>query len=1798
MWRSHFFISLLSVALTVDVSLYPASDPMCAVEESFATVRVRPGRCSGVTTQQATVLAVGMDNCGDASADIHVWTSFSGYAIPYSYSWSFDGGGQRRRLESGPFDDALQEARGRWEEGRRLQAGSTGNVAGGAGNVAGSGPADPLSVGENPRCAWAADDIFTYSAALGKNVTTSCTPIVDTRFGYTVAHARLVETTCDPGELFEFKQYDAALCSASPLILTTHSFTPFACVAPLALSGGSYSANMTRTQNTISIRYYETGETPCVLESVPQVGTTVDVSVGYGFPLPVGCVSSGSAVAGGASAFLGSYVMTALAVFTPPPSFDLSETALLSAFIPSCGAPCMDASAVSALAGTAGGEFPAQLVQDLVVNVGASMSSAHWEYNYDAGAFGAYMTAAAVLTVDSSTGVVRAVPMTGVHPLAEWSSMELDFSSVGCSGTAVLALAVFFANATSNEDAVRPETTLFSNVFGTCPPYIIVNEPVGSNECVSVADTQESYCYTTAPAPVLSGDSLRLNFTSNIAAGQTLVIAFNYDDFDGNHVFFQVAELLFDDSTSVRVTGVANQAIPFTEEIFPKMNFTDVTVRGLPSGEFVASLTFMVPDFLMGNWVSLMVATPDVIADESLSNPTTSNPDYLAAAFNATPSFQVLDRLAAVATLELVAPANRAIVTVGSSLSVSWTSTGLQSSNKISVFAINFESWEYFAIATRVDPTLGALTVPINAASEAGQFSVTNAWSNAVETFACSASWVVVVELDSNSLLSSYSEFFSVVPAGGVAALNSVGFSGQLPFFNDGQSSEESIVQQGQLLTLTATVVPAPTPSAEVVFDVWISFDVNETTGAPRHSSWGDVFVDRLGTVFTDAYGVASLPFQVPTRADIFSSDGYFLRAFLADAAYASNTSAFFSIATPSLTVNSPSYETWMTSSPGDLVNVSWSSSHVSSPATTYLAIDLYELDTSTWELSFAANVFTAAPVADGSELVQIPTTSLNGYYLFYVYAWSADSYVYFSSDDAAFEEPSLASCYLFSASSFFEIRTNRSIVVQALSTNSTLELQGGDAFTATWYTIGYTSTASFNASLVDAATGVDVAEIGSFMENDFWQQFAVPVSPPGTAWRAAQRLSFVIRDAIDGRILGQSATTVYVAPPVYTLAITQPTAGALVQGGANLAVTWTSTGLTPRSNCRVDLFQANPFGADINVTTIVGFVPCISGGLKSGAYDKVSLTVPLTLSSSQRYFVIASTVDTAPLFGRSDYFYLSSKPLPDFGNFTTRVCAVNPLLSICKVTCAACQSAGLLWLTAVSVKLDFNIDGFLGSVDDVIDAKNLLGAFSSSGQSLCWPSPAKPIYALSGVGSLYAASLSALGANALSVSNVTLTLSGSLTPAADCSALAKVVALTTFPSVSTATDLNRMRADIQTGVAAASGRTSFAVEVDVILNVTSGAATVIRGNGRRLGAVSNTLSSSGTQTVSATIVIPVENDVSGREIAKNMASTQISALGLKGSPSQPTLVANAAAGVITSGTTTTTLASTTSTKPVTGNDLVAATRNPAGAVVFLVKGNALAAKAGNAALIPPQSSSASPSAAASPLAPSATPTPGTVAIALTLKLSFSSTCDLTTETSMTALRHAMATTFSGAVAGLSVPATRVFITKIADAATGLTYFSRPRRRLGIIASAYVVSFTLQMASSGDAAAASFAASTPTFLTSFKNNTVSAYTAALAASGLAGSPNIFLNLATPAIVTPTTTETPTTLESLTEMYEALNTRAKIGIVLGVIVFVAGCAIAARHLYKRQTTKTKTAPEPLGQVTVRTPVSGGESQNEG
>jgi hypothetical protein len=466
-----------------------------------------------------------------------------------------------------------------------------------------------------------------------------------------------------------------------------------------------------------------------------------------------------------------------------------------------------------------------------------------------------------------------------------------------------------------------------------------------------------------------------------------------------------------------------------------------------------------------------------------------------------------------------------------------------------------------------------------------------------------------------------------------------------------------------------------------------------------------------------------------------------------------------------------------------------------------------------------------------------------------------------------------------------------------------------------------------------------------------------------------------------------------------------------------------------------------------------------------------------------------------------------------------------------------------------------------------------------------------------------------ALGGPDVGVSGVNLTLPIAYAPIASCDAQGQVVTTADFGPISTSTDLNALTAATKAAVLNNLGAGAKPSSITVVLTATTGAASVSANTGRRLEArargsrrlaTTDVVVKAKAQTVTATIIVNPASDADGKKAAAGLAQP-LAVAGAKAPPAlaQPVVFSNATASNVSSGKAVPpALASSVSTKPACGANLSVALANPGAAVKAVVARNQIAVAAQNAASKPSPSISSTPSALPSAPPASATASPGAQALPLTLRLSFTTAVDLTTAVARTALASALATSLTAA-ARAPVNASSVFITKIADAATGTVYYQRPGRLLAaralVLATAYAVSFTTLMTNATNAVRVANASSTSAFLAAFKTDTVTAFSAAAAAAGQAGAANPFTSMAAPTLVGPAPSAAPEPAacaglvcgasDAIAALLE-LSAGAKGGIAAGVLVFVAIVTVLVYRSVKGKAAKKGAEVAPDAAMAVR------------
>lgn len=153
---------------------------------------------------------------------------------------------------------------------------------------------------------------------------------------------------------------------------------------------------------------------------------------------------------------------------------------------------------------------------------------------------------------------------------------------------------------------------------------------------------------------------------------------------------------------------------------------------------------------MIGSYVTLVIATADLaINNPQLGDAFEWGDKYssisVATASSAVEPFLVQDRLA-LATLTFTNPAaSGTVVSIGSNVSVTWTTTLLLSSNTVSFYLYDFASWSFFPLAMNVNPTTGSLPVAVPATAAGGSVFMVGD-----EVMPFSSAWTIFAVLDSN----------------------------------------------------------------------------------------------------------------------------------------------------------------------------------------------------------------------------------------------------------------------------------------------------------------------------------------------------------------------------------------------------------------------------------------------------------------------------------------------------------------------------------------------------------------------------------------------------------------------------------------------------------------------------------------------------------------------------------------------------------------------------------------------------------------------------------------------------------------------------------------------------------------------------------------------------------------------------------------------------------------------------------------------------------------------------------------
>ena len=487
-------------------------------------------------------------------------------------------------------------------------------------------------------------------------------------------------------------------------------------------------------------------------------------------------------------------------------------------------------------------------------------------------------------------------------------------------------------------------------------------------------------------------------------------------------------------------------------------------------------------------------------------------------------------------------------------------------------------------------------------------------------------------------------------------------------------------------------------------------------------------------------------------------------------------------------------------------------------------------------------------------------------------------------------------------------------------------------------FTPGALVTIKYNATAVSTSTRLTV----SLMERAGQTVIVVEVLNAGIevsgvvpvllplAWRVspAGRTFFLRLALVDDAAVTADSAEFTINPPAAQLVLTAPAASAVVAtltAGDRVWVNWTAAGFASpdTTTVRVELWQDRYYvvGGDVLLATVTNDAP-----LADGAYSWV---VPGNLPSQlQVYFriVVNAATEGDAAWGRSPDMNLRSAPLPGMQEWHSAQCAPDELaalpsdlLPLCATTCDACTAdGGGVWLSAVTMAVDFKLAAWAGSTTDLGLFKNALGAFSTAGVNLCWPSsrwdaPA----AATGIASLQtggimadtAAAVASMTRGLVTVSTSVVSVSGASTASASCALTSTVVTTVTGPVPRTDAGANSrstaLAADVTDQVAGAGGVPSADVAVTVLVD--SAPADNAARRLRNLQAASSCASSGAGATVG--ISVASTDDDAAQALADVLADAELTLAGCTPTSSSSTAypassmgAIDANAGVTTSG--------------------------------------------------------------------------------------------------------------------------------------------------------------------------------------------------------------------------------------------------------------------------------------------------------
>ena len=821
----------------------------------------------------------------------------------------------------------------------------------------------------------------------------------------------------------------------------------------------------------------------------------------------------------------------------------------------------------------------------------------------------------------------------------------------------------------------------------------------------------------------------------------------------------------------------------------------DVKVNVAVSGSAVGSVSFEEDAY------STYYATDD---DYAPSGPSSSSA--------ASASIHILDPLQKSARILVTSPSSATIASVGGSLAVAWTVTGLEVSELLTLALINTDTDQVTIVSSTLAATNSSTT-----------FTLTDATP--------SPNYLVEVRLTRLPTLSGSSRYFSVVPADTPSLAAAVAYTGAL---GPGQPFSLSwSAATGSLAALSSSTVSA---------ELWIS-----TLG--QHDPNGDLKEAELSASLPLASGSAQL--SIPVLNTLSASRYYYVRLVVSPETYITANSPYFALALPELKLQAPSRS--FSLSTGLTVPLRWSATSLPPSFSGTLSVDLLERDEATYALSFVATVATALPVASGSSSVTLPADTQPGWYALRVYDASPEHSL-LSATSPAFQ---------------FKVPQEIRVVAPNASTlRAPLALFTGSAFNIQWLALGYNPSALLNISLYDAGNftliGPVTTDAPSGKGYFTWvlPSLGVAVSSP-----------FVIGITSAARAAGAPAFSspfTIAAPKTYLDVSTVPGAGGVWKGPTPMRINWVHHGVPSTSRCKAELWSSNPLGGD----TLVAYITAPTGVACSTSSLPYSPPAS-TLSSAPFYYIVVSVVGNG-LWGRSEFFRIvgTSPSLATLqASLCPALPPQSSLAPLCATTCTACLAAKGVWLPSASLTLNFQLSGFAGAHSDAAYLKALMGAFTSK-SAACWPAPAAPgiagkdtVPTLLYLGSpqfVTSALKSALGANAGAVAaNATFALSAETRGTVSCAASSSISSAYKLPALPGSADPDAVRKSVQSSVAKALGNGISAdqVVVTLALRVADPKAVALSAGsvGKRMlqDAVNEEPSQVGTATATVTAVTP-----------------------------------------------------------------------------------------------------------------------------------------------------------------------------------------------------------------------------------------------------------------------------------------------------------------------------------------------------